>query len=154
MLYFQPLDPVSYGPGRFPVFIYKGVEDSDAYYGMPANDGNGVKVARHDGPEVDPDRLDREVGEGYRGVIRSFLRNILPALADAPIERTEVCLYTVAPDDQFHVGALIGRPDVFVASTCSGHGFKFSCLVGRVLADLAMHGETSVPIAPWRTALG
>ncbi len=53
------------------------------------------------------------------------------------IDFTEVCLYTVAPDDQFLVDFLPGRSDVIVASPCSGHGFKFSCLIGRVLADLA-----------------
>ena len=52
-------------------------------------------------------------------------------------------------DENFRVGLLPGRTDVVVASPCSGHGFKFSCLIGRVLADLATLGETSV-IDPWR----
>ncbi len=37
-----------------------------------------------------------------------------------------------------------------VASPCSGHGFKFSCLIGRVLADLATTGTTDLPIDHWR----
>jgi sarcosine oxidase len=41
---------------------------------------------------------------------------------------------------------------VIVASPCSGHGFKFSCLIGRVLADLATTGETDIGIDPWRAA--
>src|SRR5206468_564102 len=47
-------------------------------------------------------------------------------------------------------GAAAGRPDVLVASPCSGHGFKFSCLVGRVLADLATNGATDLDVAAWR----
>jgi len=39
---------------------------------------------------------------------------------------------------------------VIVASPCSGHGFKFSCLVGSILADLAMTGQTSSDTTPWR----
>lgn len=152
VLYLEPPDPVAYGPGRFPVFIYKGHEDHDAYYGMPTFEGLGVKVARHGGPVFDPDRRDPEVGHEYIGVLRSFLGNLLPALADAPIQCTEVCLYTMAPDDQFHIGALASRPDVIVASPCSGHGFKFSSLIGRVLADLAIGVETDLPIDAWRLA--
>jgi sarcosine oxidase len=45
---------------------------------------------------------------------------------------------------------LPGRPDVVVASPCSGHGFKFSCLIGRVLADFAVTGTTGIAIDPWK----
>ena len=78
------------------------------------------------------------------------MRGHLPALAEAPISQSEVCLYTVAPGDQFQVDFLPGRSDVLVASPCSGHGFKFSCLIGRVLADLATSGETDVAIGAWK----
>ena len=82
------------------------------------------------------------------------MRDHIPALADAPIGFTEVCLYTVAPDEQFQVDFLPGRPDVIVASPCSGHGFKFSCLIGRVLADLAADGSTELAIDAWRIRPG
>jgi len=150
VLYFRPVDPAPFRPGRFPVFIFKGCQEPDAFYGMPEFDGLGVKVARHGGDDTDPDVHDPAVGEEYRARVRAFLRGCLPALADAPIDLTEVCLYNVAPDDQFQVGSPAGRADVVVASPCSGHGFKFSCLVGRVLADLAGHGFTDVDIDPWR----
>jgi sarcosine oxidase len=151
VLYFRPADPSPFTIGRFPVFIYKG-EGEDDYYGMPEALGMGVKAARHGGPGVDPDRVDRLVGEEYREQVRSFLRRTIPALADSPIDRDEVCLYTMTEDENFRVGPLPGRPDLIVASPCSGHGFKFSCLIGRVLADLAIDGETSIAIEPWRIA--
>ena len=69
-----------------------------------------------------------------------------------PIDREEVCLYTVAPDDEFLVGPLPGRSDVIVASPCSGHGFKFAALIGRILADLARSGGTDLDIAAWAPA--
>jgi sarcosine oxidase len=150
VLYFRPSDPAPFQPGRFPVFIYKGREDLDSFYGMPAHEGIGVKVALHGGPDTDPDRPDTVVGQAYREVVRAFLRGCIPSLAEAPIDLTEVCLYTVAPDDQFQVGSPKDRPNVTVASPCSGHGFKFSCLIGSVLADLATRGETAVPIDAWR----
>ena len=150
VLYFRPDDEIPFRAGRFPVFIYKGEGPEDAFYGMPPYQGLGVKVARHFGPEVDPEVEDRNVGDAYRQVVRGFLHNHIPALARAPIDHTETCLYTVAPDEHFVVDFLPGRSDVIVASPCSGHGFKFSCLIGKALADLATSGESPFVIPPWK----
>ena len=154
VLYFEPPATCgpAYGPGFFPVFIFMGHGPDDAFYGMPTYDGLGVKVARHGGPDTDPDAHDPVVTEEYQALVRQFLHRCLPGLADAPISHTEVCLYTVAPDEQFRVGPLGDRPDVLVASPCSGHGFKFSCLIGRVLADLATHGATDLSLDAWMCA--
>ena len=140
VLYFRPSDPAPFHIGRFPVFIFKGSGEDEAFYGMPGFLGTGIKVARHFGPETDPDVEDRTVADAYREIVRGFLRNHIPALAGAPIDQAETCLYTVAPDEQFLVDFLPGRSDVIVASPCSGHGFKFSCLIGQVLADMATGG--------------
>lgn len=152
VLYFRPADPLPFSAGQFPVFIYKGAEPFNDFYGMPLFAGLGVKVARHGGPDADPNAHDPVVDDAYRDVVRQFLRLNIPALAGADIDRTEVCLYTVAPDDQFQVSLMPQRPDVIVASPCSGHGFKFSCLIGRVLADLATRGSTDLDISPWQFA--
>jgi sarcosine oxidase len=152
VLYVRSNDSAAFRIGRFPVFIYKGAGEDDAYYGMPEFQELGVKVARHAGPEVDPDHVERAVSGEYVAIVRHFLRGHIPGLADAPVELAEVCLYTVAPEEQFVVDILPGWPDVLVASPCSGHGFKFSCLIGRVLADLAMTGSTSIPCDPWKLA--
>ena len=109
VLYFRPADPVAFTPGQFPVFIAKGEGPLDDFYGMPAFAGFGVKVARHGGPDVDPEVVQRIIDDDYPEIVRRFLRSHLPALADAPIDHTEVCLYTVAPDDQFRLGPLPGR---------------------------------------------
>ena len=150
VLYFRPADERPFQIGRFPVFIFMGEDLAYAFYGMPGLEGMGVKVARHSGPETDPDIEDRTVRDEYRNVVRGFLRNHIPALASAPIDLTETCLYTVAPDEHFIVDLLPGRTDVIVASPCSGHGFKFSCLIGKVLAELATTGESRSQISAWR----
>jgi sarcosine oxidase len=152
VLYLRPADPSMFSIGRFPVFIYKGADDHEAFYGMPDFQGLGVKVARHGGPECDPNIDDRVISEEYKATVRRFLRDHLPALADALIGFSEVCLYTVAPDDQFQIDFLPDRRDVIVASPCSGHGFKFSCLIGRILADLACAGRTDLDISAWAIA--
>ena len=149
VLYLRPDDPAAYSVGRFPAFIFM---DDEAFYGMPGGVGMGVKVARHGGPDVDPATEDLAIEPEYVERVRRFLRRAVPGLAEAPIDRTEVCLYTMAEGERFQVGTLPGRDDVIVASPCSGHGFKFSPLIGRVLADLAVDGATSIDIEPWRLA--
>jgi sarcosine oxidase len=37
-----------------------------------------------------------------------------------------------------------------IASPCSGHGFKFTPLIGEVLADLATGDPTEVPLERFR----
>lgn len=150
VFYFRPAEPEGFALGRMPVFIAMGSGEFDDFYGMPMALGMGVKVARHGGPDVDPERARRDVDPSDAATVRAFLRSHLPALAEAPIDRSEVCLYTMAPDDHFQVALHPGRDDVVVASPCSGHGFKFSCLIGRVLADLATRGHTDVAIDPWK----
>jgi sarcosine oxidase len=152
VLYLKPSDPEAFAIGRFPAFISIGEGDLNAYYGMPICLGSGVKVARHGGPEVAPDQVDRTIAPAHIDELRDFLRRTVPSLAETPIDRTEVCLYTMAENENFKLGLLPGRSDVIVASPCSGHGFKFSALIGQMLAQLAIDGETLFKLGPW--ALG
>ncbi len=150
VFYFRPPDASHSSSGRLPVFIFHGEGHWNEFYGMPPYLGRGIKVARHGGPDVDPDAVDRTVGDEDRRVVRRFLATYLPGLADAPIDYEETCLYTMTPDSGFRIVGMAARPDVLVASPCSGHGFKFSCLIGRILADLAQTGQTSVAVDFWR----
>jgi len=48
------------------------------------------------------------------------------------------CLYTVTPTEDFLIDAVPGIPGAHLISGCSGHGFKFTVLLGRIAADLAL----------------
>jgi glycine/D-amino acid oxidase-like deaminating enzyme len=43
----------------------------------------------------------------------------------------------------------INSYDVIIASPRSGHGFKFSSLTGKLLADLALTGRTDFDLSPF-----
>ena len=126
---------------RFPVFIAEAA--GGCFYGMPALDRRGVKVAQHYGAEElrSPDDVRRIVDETDEAPVRAFLARHLP---DAG-QRTDagVCLYTLTPDRHFVIGEVGGAA---VAAGFSGHGFKFAPAVGEVLADLAMDGGTKWPV--------
>ncbi|MDG3006741.1 N-methyl-L-tryptophan oxidase [Paludisphaera mucosa] len=149
VLYFRPVNPAPYQVGRFPTFIYMGATEDDAFYGMPEFLAPGMKLGRHGGPDTDPDRQDSTVPDDYVALLRTFLAKHIPGLAGAEIVATETCIYTVAPGERFLVDFHPERRDVIVASPCSGHGFKFSNLVGRVLADMAATGEADPAYAAW-----
>ncbi|MCB1015438.1 MAG: hypothetical protein KDB10_10035, partial [Acidimicrobiales bacterium] len=68
----------------------------------------------------------------------------LPGLDPVPL-RAETCLFTQTPNDDF---VLDRRGPVVVASPCSGHGFKFTPLIGKLVADLVRAGPDAAPPDP------
>jgi glycine/D-amino acid oxidase-like deaminating enzyme len=56
-------------------------------------------------------------------------------------------MYTMTPDEHFIIDAHPEYPQVSLAAGFSGHGFKFSSVVGEILSDLAMTRETASDIA-------
>ena len=60
--------------------------------------------------------------------------------------RGVACMYTTTPDEDFVITVHPEHENVVVAAGFSGHGFKFTPVVGEILADLATTGSTSHPI--------
>jgi sarcosine oxidase len=125
---------------RFPIFIAD--VPGMPFYGLPAIDRFGVKVARHYGaPELpNPDGVNWNVTDADVVAIRPLLDQFIPGLG--PLTKGQVCMYTVTPDRHFVIDVHPAHPQVSVACGFSGHGFKFAPTVGEVLADLAETGTT------------
>jgi sarcosine oxidase len=142
--YLRPADPGAFAVGRFPVWIWM---DDPSFYGFPvwpdaalkaAQDVGGLQVtAGSRGFDPDPAASARLAG---------FLRTRLPAAGAH--DHTATCLYTLTPDRDFALGPIPDHDRVLVALGAA-HGFKFAPLLGRVLADLALHGGTDVDITPF-----
>ena len=142
-------DDARFRPDAFPIFI---ADTPDGYYyGLPALDANGVKVAQHYGaPELsDPAQVDRTVTEADETNVRRFLRAHLPAV-NGPPRRAAVCMYTLTPDRHFLIDVHPEYPQVVFAAGFSGHGFKFAPVVGEILADLGERGRTDLPTCLFR----
>lgn len=146
-LWFDPQQRDPFTVERMPVFIHF-VSDR-AFYGIPMRAEEGMKVSRHHGGAfVDPDTIERGVTAADEADVRSYLAAHLPS-ADGPLTDSEVCMYTNTPDDHFIIDRHPQHKNVLLAGGFSGHGFKFSPLVGRILADLAVDGKTREPIEPF-----
>ena len=104
--------------------------------------GGGVKTAFHHGGEMfdDPVNLDRTVREEDERSLRNAISDILPQL-NGRIVKSAVCLYTDTPDYHFLLDWHPGHKNVIICSPCSGHGFKFSAVIGEIVADMATKGD-------------
>jgi sarcosine oxidase len=125
---------------NFPIFIAD--VPGGPFYGLPAIDRFGLKVARHyHAPELpNPDGVNWNTTADDEQPVREFLDAYLPGVG--PLTKAQVCMYTVTPDHNFVIDLHPRFPQVSVACGFSGHGFKFASTVGEILADLAERGKT------------
>ena len=78
--------------------------------------------------------------------VKAALASHVPGLGDKHV-KSETCLYTQTPDGHFVVGMLPGQKNIVVAGGFSGHGFKFTPVIGEILKDLALEGKTRFDIS-------
>ena len=116
-------------------------------YGFPYLEGQGLKVAFHQVFQevTTAQTIRREVGEDETERMRAHLNELIPDAA-GPLRASATCMYSNTPDFHFIIDRHPAHANVAFACGFSGHGFKFASVVGEVLADLALRGETSLPI--------
>lgn len=150
MLWFPPTDLSTTGPERMPVFLWDRGPDEHTY-GIP-NFGDGVKVGSWRGKITPrPEAADREFHESDAAPIRGFVARCLRGVGARESTHTS-CLYTNAPDRHFLIGRHPSHPRVVVISACSGHGFKFTSVIGEIAARLARHEEPGFDLTPFDPA--
>jgi sarcosine oxidase len=117
------------------------------FYGFPKRNAFGVKIANHvpGRPLERPEELSTHGWEADEAAVRNFLRETIPELEAKP-SRVAACIYELSPDENFIVDRHPTHSNVVVGAGFSGHGFKFSPVIGEALADLAEKGRTDHPI--------
>ena len=121
------------------------------YYGCPIFGVPGFKIGRyhHRIEKADPDRMDRDIHDEDEEVLREGIRRFFPD-ADGPTMALKTCLFTNSPDEHFILDIHPDVPQVAIAAGFSGHGFKFCSVVGEIMADLVLQGETRHDIGLFR----
>ena len=149
LAWLQPTRPELFEPDRFPVFVVDVPEGT--YYGFPVHDVPGFKIGKyhHLGEPIDPDDTDRAARAEDEEVLRAFATRYFPDGA-GPTVMLKACIFTNSPDEHFIIDRLPELPQVSVAAGFSGHGYKFCSVVGEIMADLAMRGETGHDIGLFR----
>ena len=147
--WFQPLRPEVFAPNAFPVVI--GEFEEGRYYASPVFGVPGFKIGKfhHLNEPTTADGLDRECRDEDEAVLRQAVARYFPD-ANGPAMSLRACMFTNTPDEHFIIDALPGPPNVYVAAGFSGHGFKFSSVVGEIMADVSTRGETDHDISLFR----
>lgn len=132
VVHFAPADP---SVTDWPSFIHhpRTGGASFSHYGL-YTPGEGVKLGGHlEGPVTTADERDGLLDAERIGRLVDYVRRWLPGVVPEP-QFGATCLYTTTDTEDFLVDRV---SPLVVGSPCSGHGFKFTPLIGRVLADLA-----------------
>jgi len=136
-------------PSPLPTVTDWDVDPPRVPYVVPNPEEPGrFKIALHmSGPPVDADARSFEPdAERVKRATELAAVRFAPHRAEGG---TDTCLYTNTPDEDF---VLDRRGPVVIGSPCSGHGFKFAPLLGRILADLATAQPAPLPIERFLTA--
>ena len=140
-------EDAAFAPERCPVFLGE-IAPGRLWYGFP-DTGDGFKVGlHHHGPVTEPHALDRTVRPEEIAALRALLGRWIP-WANGPFREAAVCTYTTTPDEHFIIDRHPLADRVWVASPCSGHGFKFASAIGEVLADLVTGGQSRFDLSPF-----
>src|SRR5207253_2994237 len=89
--------------------------------------------------------IRRDIDLAEIEALRAVLDRYMPGAA-GDVKWGLTCMYTDTPDHHFILGRHPEHPQVVYGCGFSGHGFKFSSVIGEVLADLATEGTTRHPI--------
>ena len=149
LAWLQPKSPALFQRSKFPVFNLRVKEGH--FYGFPEFGVPGFKFGRyhHRYQKVDPDTMKREADGEDEYLLRDFAARYFPEGA-GPTLALHTCLFTNTPDEHFLLDFHPDSPRVILGSPCSGHGFKFSSVVGEILADLVQLGKSSLDISMHR----
>ena len=118
-------------------FVFVETEQKDLFYATPQIDKLGVKIAEHSGGGTveDPAQLNREIDEASQTRASQFVDKYLD-FAHHSIIYSNVCMYTMTPDEHFIVDVHPDHPGLSFAAGMSGHGFKFAPVIGEALVDM------------------
>ncbi len=141
LAWLQPSAPERFAPERFPVFNLQVSEGR--FYGFPVHGVPGFKFGKfhHLEEHGDADTLDREPNRADEAVLREFAARYFPEGA-GPTMALKACLFTNSPDEHFIIDLHPEMQQVSFAAGFSGHGYKFSSVIGEIMADLAEHRTT------------
>lgn len=125
----------------FPCFFHETPEGY--FYGFPSIDGSGVKVARHSGgTPVDQPSEGHADDPHDRTMVDRFVAEFLPGVGEKLVDQAG-CYYTVTADEHFVIDRHPEHPQVTIVAGLSGHGFKFTSVLGEIAAQLSSDQATA-----------
>jgi sarcosine oxidase len=122
--------------------------EDDFYYGFPMLDGKTIKIAAHfagrsiqNPAQKNIDQIPNDELQPIQEFVRKYLKKI-----SGNVAQFSTCIYTMTPDEHFLIDRHPKNSRIVFAAGFSGHGFKFSSVIGEILSDLTLNGTTAQPI--------
>jgi monomeric sarcosine oxidase len=139
-----PPGSADFRPPKMPVWLHR--THSGLPYALPDIEGRGFKIAFDlHGEKFDPDSGMRTVAQTSIDSLRAYLRQHIPALANAPVLETRVCQYENTWNGDFLVDPHPDFDNVWIAGGGSGHGFKHGPALGEYLTQRILHDAPAEP---------
>ena len=133
-------------PGNLPIYIWEYLPGK-IFYGFP-DLGDGIKIAfYHGGESVTPGTLMPAVSKDEIDNIMAIAEKYLNIQPEFNYSAT--CMYTNTPDANFIIDYHPQHKNIIIASPCSGHGFKFASLTGKLLCSMAIEEKIEFDLSPF-----
>ena len=125
--------------------VWVDVDGKDFYYGIPGNAHRGFKIGVDiRGEMFDPTSGDHTYTPSILIKAREFIAHRFPDLKNAPLSESRVCPYENSPDGNFIFDLIPETTNAFVLGGGSGHGFKHSPALGKLVAGV-LSGKEKIP---------
>ena len=144
LAFFKVQNTQKFMPGEFPIFLAHLVGEYGQFpYGLPACGHQGLKLSTFYGWDTveSINEVNYTPSLAWIETLRTFLKQYLPT-ANGELIETRRCLYTMTPDKHFIIDYHPNYNNILIAAGFSGHGFKFTNLVGKILTELITERKT------------
>jgi len=136
----MPAGNLHFHESRFPTWVDI---SQDPFYGVPATDHHGIKIANEaKGEHFDPTTGDRVPTPERIEQVRAYCRKRFPGLADAPVVAALVSQNSETPDGHLLIDRHPAASNVLFVGGGSGHGFKIGPAVGEYAASFVGNDDT------------
>ncbi|EQB37855.1 hypothetical protein M948_04635 [Virgibacillus sp. CM-4] len=145
LTWFAPKDVSLVTADKLPIFAR--MRGDFRLTGAPMLDGSMVKASYTKDPSYidDPSKLYRDANLEELERISESVKTLLPVLYPDPV-RASAYMDAYTPDNHAIVGELPDTSHLIIASGFSGHGFKLSPMIGKILSELCIDGKTNYHI--------
>lgn len=138
--YWKVENPSAFSSTKFPVFIiHASILDGEEFYGIPSHEYPGcIKISPHFGPIISsPDERDTCGTATLQELTASFVAKYFKGVSTKPCIY-DGCLYTNTPDRNPVLDKHPSHSNIIIGTGFSGHGFKLSPVVGKILCELTL----------------
>ena len=158
IVWFKPIKKESIKNFKELPIFYINLKKGKTTYGFP-DLGNGVKTAFHfeeenfevkNIKEIPFVNINEVINKDKIEEIRKESINYFKNFGEFKVGKLAVCYYTVTPDENFIFDFIDKDEKIFVISACSGHGFKFAPILGKICSEIMTEKKINFDISPFK----